>query len=102
MAGLRSATYLPGQFHLLARAFERATDALSDPESVPSIKACLADKLLAAVASGACDPAAASAAALAAMRACLRDCTGCQVAGLPSPIAPGVASSRASGHVDWH
>jgi hypothetical protein len=92
MAGLRSAAFLPGQFHLLARAFERAAASLSDAEAVPSIKACLADKVLAVVAAGECDPVRVSAAALVTMRVCRRDCTGCQIVGLPSSIAAGVTA----------
>jgi hypothetical protein len=104
MAGLRSAAFLPGQFHLLARAFERATATLSEAEAVPSIKACLADKVLAVVAAGECDPARVSAVALATMRDCRRDCTGCQIVGLPSSIAAGVqaTSSRAGSDAGWN
>jgi hypothetical protein len=96
MAGSRSAAFLPGQFHLLARAFERASLMLSEAEVLPSVEACLADKVLAVVAAGECDPARVSAAALASMRDCLRDCTGCHIVGLSSSIAAGVAA-RSSG-----
>jgi hypothetical protein len=77
MTNIQSRT-LPGQFHLLSRAFEQATRGLSDAENIPSIKACLADKVLAVVASGESDPGRLSKAALSTMRACLLDCTGCR------------------------
>jgi pyrimidine deaminase RibD-like protein len=93
MAGVRSANFLPGQFHLLARAFERATATLTDAESTPSVKACLADKVLAVVAAGHCEPARVSEAALAAMRDCLLDCTGCQ------PASPSLLAAAA---LPWH
>ncbi|NVN88116.1 MAG: hypothetical protein HXX15_18710 [Rhodopseudomonas sp.] len=104
MAGLRPATFLPGQFHLLARAFEEATAALSKAESIPSIEACLADKVLAAVAAGECNPVTVSVAALAAMRDCLRDCTGCQIGDLPSSFVAGVTASPscAGGDARWN
>jgi hypothetical protein len=84
MTKLRPATYLPGQFHLLARAFEQATAALSQREASPSIKACLADKILAAVAAGEIDPDRVSVVALEALRHCLRGCQGCDHANPPA------------------
>ncbi|MBB1092017.1 hypothetical protein [Rhodopseudomonas pseudopalustris] len=77
MAGLRSAI-LPGQFHLLSRAFEHAIKGLSNAEGIPAIKACLADKVLVLVASGESDHVRLGDVALVTMRECLRDCIGCR------------------------
>jgi hypothetical protein len=68
MVDVPARTFLPGQFHLLSRAFEQATKGLSKAENIPAIKACLADKVLAVVASGEGDPIKLNQAALATMR----------------------------------
>jgi len=77
MTELQLRQFLPGQFDLLQTALLHGTRALSKAERIPSIQACLADKVLALAASGEGDPVRLSEAALAAMRACLAGCKGC-------------------------
>jgi hypothetical protein len=69
------------QFIIMSRAFEHATKGLSKAENTPAIKACLAVKVLAIVASGESDAVRLSKAALATMRQCLLACEGCQPRG---------------------
>ena len=56
MIGVTLRTFLPGQFIQIKSALEHAVRALPKAERIPSVKACLADRILTLSTSGETDP----------------------------------------------
>ena len=78
MIGVTLRTFLPGEFIQIKSALEHAVRVLPKAERIPSVKACLADRILTLSTSGETDPIRLSKIAVADVRERCVGCKGCE------------------------